>query len=375
MDDFLKFNQNVLIKEGEDSVELRLDMRHITVKLTKKTFGLVCSIVSSKITNKILHDVNLPDVRKILAPLLFNDILLSGYDDECLRFGLLTVPKRIHSNCNPVPSEQLNKWCVFGAPADFARDPPSSPVHGPYIYRRFSSSLSSLYDLGDVCFINTDNIYTFGRKISHVTKLLNEYKNASLMIGGDHSLTYFRVKQMAEDVDNLLLLHFDAHSDINTGKHKKNDILHHANFLSKIIEERCINGVIQFGVRERTNKFNASYLNNNKIQQFDCELNNDEKVTLKHLLHNRSVYVTFDMDVMDPLIFPHVTTPLDSGSSLEKVLDILAVINSAKCNIVGADIVEFTCGFNSTGKAFNHEMYIIDDIVNIITRSGEKYEK
>lgn len=368
MNDYLRINQNVIIDSKGAVVELSLEERKVTVRLSKKVFSYMNSLLTKRINAQMLKDLQNPAIERIFNPLIFNDILLSEDDNECFRYGVMINPKRINESIEPIPDEKMEKWCLFGAPADFARDPPRSPLHGPYLYRRLGKTRDYFHDLGDVCLVNIDNIYTYGRKISHITGLLNERGNPSLMIGGDHSLTYFRVKKMANYFSNLLLIQFDAHSDINEINIKKNDILYHDNFISKLKDEGVILDVIQIGVRESNCKYERNYLFENSIIQFDAFSVKDKLEVIKTKIKDRKVYITFDMDAIDPEIFPHVTTPLDSGLSLVDAIEIIKIIKESSNCVTGADIMEFSCGFDENGKMFNHEVHVIDEIIHAITQ-------
>lgn len=74
------------------------------------------------------------------------------------------------------------------------------------------------------------------------------------------------------------------------------------------------------------------------------------------------------MDAIDPEIFPHVTTPLDSGLSLVDAIEIIKIIKESSNCVTGADIMEFSCGFDENGKMFNHEVHVIDEIIHAITQ-------
>lgn len=86
------------------------------------------------------------------------------------------------------------------------------------------------------------------------------------------------------------------------------------------------------------------------------------------MINGKHVYITFDADTLDPKIFPHVTTPLDNGLSEEDVLYAVDIIRNSGCDIIGADIMEFTCGFDEKGQLFNHEISLLDRVITRIIK-------
>ncbi|XIH70819.1 hypothetical protein C1N58_22115 (plasmid) [Pantoea sp. SGAir0180] len=119
--------------------------------------------------------------------------------------------------------------------------------------------------------------------------------------------------ETARFIPELVLIQLDAHSDINTSTDKSNAPLYHANFVSKLIADNAIRSVIQIGVREKTIRYSMDYLQSSSITQFSAVMSTDDKIRLASLIEGKNVYISFDADVMDPDVFPHVTTPLDEG--------------------------------------------------------------
>lgn len=272
----LVLNQNVTIKEHHDRVELILDERRIKVNLTVKAFMFLKNMLEARIVKDELDSMKNPHLKELISPLYFNDILLTEEEDELLKFGVLYNPARMQNAASPIPERRIEKWCFFGAPADFALDPPRSPAHGPYIYRKLGESHREMMDLGDIAYTTADDIYRFGKKIQHVIRRIREKNNRVMMFGGDHSLTYFVLKELSQINKDIILIQFDAHSDINTTKNKINDLLYHANFVSKLLDEKSLSGVIQIGVREQNLRYETDYLVQNTVLQLPDKLGLEE---------------------------------------------------------------------------------------------------
>ncbi|WP_164837100.1 arginase family protein [Dickeya poaceiphila] len=365
-EDDLVINRNAVITEGGDKVELILNERRVSVAVSGKMYQLLRKITEQGISLKKLHSTENELLKEITSLLYFNDILISQKDDELLKDGILYNPARMQKAALSIPDTRLNQWCFFGAPADFALDPPRSPAHGPYIYRKLGRRHAEMRDIGDIAYNTTDNIYSFGKKIQHVVRKIKEKDNKTMMFGGDHSLTYFAVAELSRFIPEIVLIQLDAHSDINTSTDKSNVPLYHANFVSRLVADNAVRTVIQIGVREKTIRYTENYLNSSSITQFSAEMSRDDKKRLASLIAGKEVYISFDADVLDPEIFPHVTTPLDKGMSEEVIIDILSLIKNSCFSVEGADIMEFTCGFDKKGNPFNHEMPLLDKIISLI---------
>ena len=366
MKEKLVLNQNLEVSEKTNRVFLSLKERRVRISVSKNNYSSLNKLLSQGITKEQVKYFKNKDFQQFISPLYFNDIVISENEDALLKFGILNNPARSNIIASAIPDKKIDEWCLFGAPADFALDPPKSPVHGPYIYRKLGISHKLMLDIGDIAHVNIDNIYSFGKKIGHVTKRVIDKKNRLMMIGGDHSLSYFTLKEISKTVDDILLIQFDAHSDINTNSSKINQIIYHANFVSKLVEEKVVSGVFQFGVREYTHRYDDTYLDKFSIFQFREEVTKKKEHQLKTLLEGRNVYISFDADALDPKIFPHVTTPMGNGISERYALRIIDMVKSFGCNIVGADFMEFTGGFNEHGKLFNHEIHLVDKIIRHI---------
>jgi len=362
----LTFNDNAVIAINENEVVITLDERMVRITIKKKSFKMIQYIVDNKINLQQILNSNLVELITFIKKLNFNDILLSENENEILQYGVITRPLRINIDTKPIPDIKSSKWCFFGAPVDFANDPPRSPSSGPYVFRKIGSSNHKMIDIGDISYSTIDNIYRFGDKVMHIVNRITTNDNKFIMIGGDHSLTYFTLKEASKKYSDIILIQFDAHSDIDTNKDKKNNFLYHANFVSKLIDEKSISGAIQIGVRERTINYEESYIIDNNIIQIPGSYSEKYEAEISKKIKGKNIYITFDADSLDPKAFPHVTTPLDGGMNKKDVLSFIKTIKNIDCNIIGADIMEFTCGFDKTGKPFNKELKILEDIVQEI---------
>jgi len=152
-----------------------------------------------------------------------------------------------------------------------------------------------------------------------------------LTLGGDHSISYPLVKSLAQKHENLTILHFDAHPDLydelQGNRHS------HACPFARIMESGSANRLIQVGIRT---------LNAHQAQQ--AEKFGVEVHEMKHWYPGKDLnitgplYVSIDLDALDPAYAPGVSHHEPGGLSVREVLSIL---QSIEVPIVGADIVEY----------------------------------
>lgn len=365
MQEDIFFNPHIDHKIEKNLVFLVNNVNKITVKIPMKIYTTLEKLLSLGISKQQILCTESPMLKNTLETLFFYDVLLTLKESRLLECHPLKKPSRLSIEINPIPDTKIKQWCLFGAPVDFAMDPPRSPMHGPYIIRSLTKNIGKLRDIGDVILSSKDNIESFGSKISYVLSKLLMKNNRALMVGGDHSVTYYSIKEHLKKYPDMILVQFDAHSDINALE-LKNSPLNHANFISKLVSECNVDRVIQVGVRERTSNYQDGYLEQKNIIQLSGLLKKDLDNMLS-IIKNKFVYITFDMDVLDPSIFPHVTTPLMGGLNFGTAINIIKAIKQESKYLVGCDVVEFTCGFDRQGNYFNDESELLDTLIYELT--------
>lgn len=161
-------------------------------------------------------------------------------------------------------------------------------------------------------------------------------------LGGEHTISISTIKAHYDYYNSdISILHFDAHSDLrNTYEGTKYS---HASFMSRVLE--FTDNITQVGIRAQC-KEEFELITNKKINTFfaykirngDYGKDWENKIidTLKE-----KVYITFDVDFLDPSIMPSTGTPEPGGFFWDETLSLLKKI-SEKCNIIGFDIVELS---------------------------------
>lgn len=186
----------------------------------------------------------------------------------------------------------------------------------------------NIVDAGDIdCSDSVDGFHSLEAAIDDIA----EKYAKPLTIGGDHSITFPIVKALANHHPNLTILHFDAHPDLYDIF--KGNKLSHACPFARIMENGLASRLIQVGIRT---------LNQHQREQadkFDVEIHEMRNWQGPSQLNiTGPLYVTIDIDAIDPAFAPGVSHLEPGGLSVRQIIEVLHNINVP---IIGADIVEY----------------------------------
>ena len=171
--------------------------------------------------------------------------------------------------------------------------------------------------------------------------ILNDGK-IPFMIGGEHLVTLGSVRATAERYSDLHIVHFDAHADLRDDYLGQK--LSHACVLRRCHEIVGDGHIFQFGIRSGDRdefKFAEKHTYMNKFN-----LNTLEEITDK--LKGKNIYLTVDLDVLDPSIFAGTGTPEAGGVSFDELRKALTLVCS-KLDIVGCDVNELSPQYDQSG--------------------------
>lgn len=194
-----------------------------------------------------------------------------------------------------------------------------------------------IFDAGNTRF-HTNSHDTISEISQHVRDLLKtDDGNNKFMVGlgGEHSVSYGIVKVMKEIYKNIAVIQFDAHADLRSEYCSEN--FSHACVMNLIGNDIGFENIYQFGIRsidEEELKF-AEKTNFYPLHKYDVD---EILEILDELSIQKKIYLTIDIDVLDPAFTPGVGTPEPGGISSR---DMFKILNSLKnFEIVGLDVVE-----------------------------------
>ncbi len=155
-------------------------------------------------------------------------------------------------------------------------------------------------------------------------------KTKPLSLGGDHSVTYPILKALKDIHGPMNILHVDAHTDLY--EDYEGDRYSHASPFARAIEDGCVNTLVQIGLRSFSPAADAFGKKHGVIM-----LGADEIDAIPYDRLNGPLYVSIDLDGLDPAFAPGVSHPEPGGLSTR---DLLAILKKLPAAPIGADVVE-----------------------------------
>lgn len=253
---------------------------------------------------------------------------LAGQTDNSLvsnNFGFLRLP------LNFMPYESHADWVITGVPYDMAVSGRSGARFGPEAIRRASVNLAwehrrfpwtfdvrerlNIIDCGDLVFSFGDSRDFVEKMEAHAGKLLSFGKRC-LSLGGDHFITLPLLRAHARYFGKLALIHFDAHTDTydNGSEYDHGTMFYTAPKEGLIDPSRSV----QIGIRtEHSKKLPFTVLSAPKVNEDSVE---ETVRKIKETVGNMPVYLTFDIDCLDPSFAPGTGTPVCGGLSSDRAL-------------------------------------------------------
>lgn len=166
-----------------------------------------------------------------------------------------------------------------------------------------------------------------------VKQILKDNKKP-MMIGGEHLVTLPVVQALVQKYPDLHIIHLDAHTDLRDEFLGRK--LSHATVLRRCHDILGDGRIFQFGIRSGDkHEFDLAKDGHVFMRKFD--LDGLDKIVEK--LKDKPVYITIDLDVLDPSVFPGTGTPEPGGITFKELLQAMKTFEGLN-DVVGADLVE-----------------------------------
>ena len=238
---------------------------------------------------------------------------------------------------------------VTGIPLDTATSNRPGARFGPRAMRAVSGSLSwgrpwpweidpleelNIVDYGDCQFDygEPESVTPFIE--NHIKGILDDGV-ATLVLGGDHYITYPVIRAYAAHHGPLSLIHFDAHSDTWPDSGKRVD---HGTMFYHAVEEGLVDDRRSAQIGLRTTNDAPMGFNIFDARQVHEQGPAAVAQQVREVVGEHKVYLTFDIDCLDPAYAPGTGTPVSGGLSSFQALEIVRGL--AGINLVGMDVVE-----------------------------------
>ncbi len=232
---------------------------------------------------------------------------------------------------------------LLGVPYDAASSYQRGPADGPTAIREALASdatngwseslvdtraLGFMIDAGDVGVDGPDDDIRI--RIEAAMAAVMASSNLPIALGGDHSITYPLLRAVRRRYPRLAILHIDAHPDLY-------DVLNgnrysHACPFARIMEEQLADRLVQVGIRTM-NRHQREQAERFGVEVIPMHEWNDEKT----FNFAEPLYISIDLDGLDPAFAPGVSHREPGGFSTRQVIHL---IQNVQATIIGADVVE-----------------------------------
>ena len=263
--------------------------------------------------------------------------------------------KNIHTFIGCDNEYEESKIVIFGAPFDsttsfrpgtrFASSAMRNESFGIETYSPYQNKDLediNVFDLGDLE-LSFGNSEIALKKIEDIAQEISEDNKIPLMIGGEHSVTLGSVRAMAKKYPDLHIIQFDAHTDLR--EEYLEQVYSHASVIRRCWDILGDNKIFQLGIRsgERAEwEFAKKHVHTTKF-------NFEGLDSVVESLKDKPIYLTIDLDVLDPSEFPGTGTPEAGGVSFVDLHN--AIEKVSKLNIVGIDINELSPVYDQSGQS------------------------
>ncbi len=269
-------------------------------------------------------------------------------------------------------SFEESKVVLFGIPFDGTTSFRPGTRFGPQAARAESFGIESyspyldldledynFCDLGDIDlpFGNTprvlDDIYEFANDIMVKGK-------KPLMIGGEHLVTYPVFQSVLEAHPDVVVLHFDAHTDLRDDY--MGEKMSHATVIKRVWDLIGDDRIFQFGIRSGMKQEFEWAKTHTHLEKFKADTLSDIIEKIK----DRPVYLTIDLDVLDPSVFSGTGTPEPGGLTFREFM--VAIVAMKDLNLIGADVVELSPHYDHSGVSTAVACKVIREVALLLAK-------
>ena len=237
--------------------------------------------------------------------------------------------------------------CIFGAPFDSTSSFRPGSRFGPGAIREASYGLETfsfiqIADLEDCSFMDKGDLeLPFGdpipalELIEETTHNILSERKTPFLLGGEHLMSLGAIRAAAKIYPELKVIHLDAHADLR--EEYLGQRLSHATVMRRVLDLLGTESVRQIGIRSCTRQEHVLVSDMISLP---------EQIALR--TGTKPCYLTCDLDILDPSIFPGTGTPEPGGLIFNELITILISIIT-RLHIVGLDVVELAPQLDPTG--------------------------
>ncbi|MFH0958849.1 MAG: agmatinase [Pseudomonadota bacterium] len=237
-----------------------------------------------------------------------------------------------------------NRPAIIGCPLDVTSTYRKGSEVAPQAIRICSESIETYCprldrDLSDYPFADLGDLKLNGATLeSKLSEIHNNILDildrggTPLALGGEHTLTLPIIQAFKKRHNEFVLLHLDAHSDLRESY--EGQTINHATVIRRAVELIGPKNLIQLGIRSGTREEFLWIRDHGVMSSFEP---GQEKILIRRI-DRRPVYLSLDLDVLDPSCFPGVGNPEPGGWSYQLMERFICFLK--KLDVIGIDVVE-----------------------------------
>jgi agmatinase len=254
----------------------------------------------------------------------------------------------ISANASFEKSRGVILGCPYDGSASFrpgARFGPSAirraswgiETFSPYFQRDLTQCL--IHDMGDLELPLGEKKISLGFIRKALDQILSK-KKFPILLGGDHLITLPIVEELSLRHPNLHLVQIDAHTDLR--EDYLGESLSHGTVMRKVVDRLGGGRLFQIGIRSGAEEeFKLA-----RRWKSIVPIEPPALTAMVKRLKNQPVYITLDLDVMDPSLLPGVGTPEPGGLTFQEIISLLKKLQTL--HVIGFDVVELTPDYDPT---------------------------
>ncbi|NUH64399.1 agmatinase [Sulfitobacter sp. S0837] len=219
----------------------------------------------------------------------------------------------------------------------------------------------AIADYGDLAF-DYGHVSQFPAALSAHIKTILDAGAASVVLGGDHYISFPILKAYAEKYGPISLLQFDAHTD--TWQDDDMDRIDHGTMFYKAVKSGIVDPATSVQVGIRTTNEDTMGVNIIDAREVHEQGPQATVAKIKGILGDRPCYLTFDIDALDPAFAPGTGTPVWGGLTSAQASIMLRDL--AGINIMGGDVVEVSPPFDTTGATAIAGAHVATEILSLL---------
>lgn len=255
--------------------------------------------------------------------------------------------KFAYHNCNKKSQADV---IIVGVPDETgSKAKRKGAAHGPNAIRKASKERLTFLRRGDTKHIVPEqgsfdvSLFDSGNlKKKDLTKFIDNLPKEQLpiILGGDHSITYFAIKGFTDKYKKIAVIYFDAHPDIVSSE---------TGYYGSVVHDICKfphispKKIVEVGIRSIETEEQKNLRKINSFTALDVSEKGVNKIfnKIKRIVGKLPVYLSIDLDVIDPAFAPGVDTPAPFGLTPNEYLSLVKKCAN-KLDLIGFDIMELS---------------------------------